>query len=109
MEAFSPQRALDTPRKFRTMSGRLLAAKEITRLIFGYELIGMCKDVAQYIADKPDTPFFEHVGSPVELRRDLAELEYDQFLLNNNLLTPEAALEILQKQFPSPKGVENLN
>lgn len=90
------------------MGGRFLAAKQITRLVVGYELPGLCGDIARYIAEKPDMPFIEHVGLSVELRRDLAELEYGQYLINNDLLTPEAAIGIFQNSF-LPKQIENLN
>lgn len=86
----------------------MLAAKEVTRLVIGYELVGIFKDIGRYVEEKPDISFFNHLGPSVELRRDLAELEYDQFLLSNNLLTPEAALEVFQKQQNLPEETQEL-
>lgn len=85
------ERELETPRKFQSFGGKLLAAKEIVRLTT-LEVKGFATDMAWCINHKPGPSLFSYIETGIEMRSDDAKTVYDRYLLENNLLTLEGEL-----------------
>lgn len=96
------------PRRFNSFGGRLSAAKEVVRLTIGFELFGIAGDLLRFVDEKPDEKLGEYFQGRLDMRKAIAELSYENYLLESGILTPEGELDILTRNMnPSiSQGVE---